>query len=195
MINLKFFKTFSIVVVWRPLSLSTKPVVWQLHSNSNMPPKGGTKRKAPGGSDGTSTPHIPTLAEQLSYLHSPRPFKNPNYTKNVNRRAKNLKTVLAQERERERAERERKRLERLEGTSMDIDGEEEEMPTYTSIEAPPSVLPQRHYCDITGLEAPYTDPTTGLRYHNKSVYDVIKGLSASSAKDYLAARGVSSIVK
>lgn len=38
------------------------------------------------------------------------------------------------------------------------------------------MLPQRHYCDITGLEAPYTDPTTGLRYHDKSVYALIKGL-------------------
>jgi INO80 complex subunit C len=55
-------------------------------------------------------------------LHSPRPFKNPNYTKNINRRAKNLKTVLAQERERERVERERKRAEREE-MKMDVDGD------------------------------------------------------------------------
>ncbi|KAF8647437.1 hypothetical protein AX16_006713 [Volvariella volvacea WC 439] len=138
-----------------------------------------------------------TLAEQLSYLHNPRPFKNPNYVKNINRRAKNLKNVLSQERERERQEREKRRQEKAEG--MDVDGapqvDEEEVPTYLSIEAPPSVWPQRHYCDITGLEAPYTDPATGLRYHDKSVYELIKGLSASSAKEYLAARGVASIVK
>ncbi|THH26884.1 hypothetical protein EUX98_g7301 [Antrodiella citrinella] len=84
---------------------------------------------------------------------------------------------------------------------MAIDGEaapssqEEDMPTYCSIEAPPSVLPQKHYCDITGLEAPYTDPATGLRYHDKSVYDLIKGLSTTVAKDYLSARGVNPIVK
>ncbi|KAF9463743.1 hypothetical protein BDZ94DRAFT_586738 [Collybia nuda] len=162
-----------------------------------MPPKGGSRRKV-AASDGTVTPHVPSLAEQLSYLHSPRPFKNPNYTKNVNRRAKNLKNVLSAERERERAEREKRKMEKDESTAMDVDGaieEPEDMPTYTSIEAPPSVLPQRHWCDITGLEAPYTDPATGLRYHDKSVYDVIKGLSASAAKDYLAARGVNSIVK
>lgn len=63
----------------------------------------------------------------------------------------------------------------------------------TMIEAPPSVIPHKHLCDITGLEvrvnfvtsyfdteqsrqAPYTDPTTGLRYHDKSVYEIIKGL-------------------
>ncbi|KAH7925468.1 hypothetical protein BV22DRAFT_1112263 [Leucogyrophana mollusca] len=165
-----------------------------------MAPKGSSKRKAP--NDGSTT-HTPTLAEQLSFLHSPRPFKNPDYTKNVNRRTKNLKTVLSQERERERLERERKRQEKEElEQTMDVDGEVrqreaevEDIPTYSSIEAPPSLLPQRHYCDITGLEAPYTDPRTGLRYHDKSVYELIKGLSASAAKDYLAARGVNPIVR
>ncbi|KAG6336215.1 hypothetical protein ID866_2866 [Astraeus odoratus] len=165
-----------------------------------------------------------TLAEQLSFLHSPRPFKNLSYTKNANRRTKNLKTVLTQERERERAERERRRQEKEEqeraaddamevDTSNNVENEksdgkggspsklaeaehpDEDVPTYTSIEAPPSLLPPRHYCDITGLEAPYTDPKTGLRYHDKSVYELIKGLSPSAAKDYLAARGVNPIVK
>jgi len=157
-----------------------------------MPPKGGVKRKIP--ADGTATPQSPSLAEQFSYLHSPRPFKNPNYTKNVHRRAKNLKTLLGQERERERAERERRRLERVEGGGMDVD-EEDEVPTYTSIEAPPSLMPQKHYCDITGLEAPYTDPTTGLRYHDKSIYEIIKNLSPSTVKEYLSARGVNTILK
>ena len=48
---------------------------------------------------------VQSLAEQLSYLQYPRPFKNPNYTKNANRRTKNLKAVLTQEREREKNER------------------------------------------------------------------------------------------
>ncbi|CAK5262034.1 unnamed protein product [Mycena citricolor] len=138
-----------------------------------------------------------SLAEQLSYLDNPRPFKNPNYAKKTARRSKNLKAVLTQERERERTERE-KRRERLE-SNMDVDGkpleDEEEFPTYTSIEAPPSLLPQQHYCDITGLEAPYTDPATKLRYYDKSVFEVIRGMSASAVKDHLAARGVNSIVK
>ncbi|KZT21917.1 hypothetical protein NEOLEDRAFT_1120439 [Neolentinus lepideus HHB14362 ss-1] len=163
-----------------------------------MPPKGSGKRKL-GSTDGSATPQGPTPAEQFSYLHAPRPFKNPNYTKNVNRRAKNLKNVLTQERERERMERDKRRREREE--AMEVDGDakdgvtEDDMPFYTSIEAPPSVLPQRRYCDITGLEAPYTEPATGLRYHDKSVYELIKGLSVSAAKDYLAARGVNPIVK
>lgn len=162
-----------------------------------MPPKGGYKRKV-AASDGAATPQGPSLVEQFSYVNGYRPFKNPEYTKNHNRRAKNLKAVLTQERERERVEREKKRAEKQDGTAMDVDGDtgvEEEIPTYLSIEAPPSLLPQKHYCDITGLEAPYTDPATGLRYHDKSVYELIKGLSPSTAKDYLSARGVNSIVK
>ncbi|PIL27258.1 hypothetical protein GSI_10403 [Ganoderma sinense ZZ0214-1] len=118
----------------------------------------------------------------------------------MNRRTKNLKAVLTQEREREKNERERRRIEKEEG--MDVDGRstledplEDDLPTYASIEAPPSVLPQRRYCDITGLEGPYTDPATGLRYHDKSIYELIKGLSAPAAKEYLAARGVNPIVK
>ncbi|KAH0826367.1 hypothetical protein J3R83DRAFT_5329 [Lanmaoa asiatica] len=183
-----------------------------------LPPKGASRKKPPADSSATHTPvrhhthtHpfpadlFQTLAEQLSLLHLPRPFKNTAYARNTNRRTKNLKTVLGQERERERTDRERRRLER------DV-AEEEDVPTCTlsparsihspspspadtSIEAPPSLLPPRHYCDITGLEAPYTDPRTGLRYHDKSVYDLIKNLSPGVAKDYLSARGVNPIVK
>ncbi|KAH9958668.1 hypothetical protein BGW80DRAFT_1373374, partial [Lactifluus volemus] len=158
------------------------------------------KASAAPSAEGTATPQMPTLAEQLSILSAPRPFKNPAYTKNASRRTKNLKTVLGQERERERLEREKRRLEREE--AMEVDGTattgavvEDDVPSYLSIEAPPSVLPQRRYCDITGLEAPYTDPITGLRFHDKSIYELIKGLSASAAKDYLSARGVNPIVK
>ncbi|KAJ3818724.1 hypothetical protein F5880DRAFT_1202922 [Lentinula raphanica] len=182
-----------------------------------MPPK-NLKRKATA-TDAVLAPHVPSLAEQMSYLHLPRPFKNPGYTKNVNRRAKNLKNVMGQEREREKAERERRRMEKMEKTEQDVQGQgqdamdvdvdgnenhnenenvvvvEEEIPTYLSIEAPPSFLPQKHYCDITGLKAPYTDPVTGLRYHDKDVYALIREMSASTAKEYLSARGVNSIVK
>ncbi|KAH9475809.1 Chromatin-remodeling complex subunit ies6 [Psilocybe cubensis] len=157
----------------------------KVYSILHRPPKGGFKKKATGDASNPTSPN-------------PRPFKNPNYTKNVNRRAKNLKAVLGQERERERAEREARRIKREEAlktnpsAAADIP---EDAPTYTTIEAPPSVIPHKHLCDITGLEAPYTDPATGLRYHDKSVYEIIKGLSTSIAKDYLSARGVVSIVK
>lgn len=43
-----------------------------------------------------------------------------------------------------------------------------------TIEAPPSVLPPKKYCDITGLDAPYIDPKSRLRYHNAEVYAILK---------------------
>ncbi|KAA1097102.1 chromatin-remodeling complex subunit ies6 [Puccinia graminis f. sp. tritici] len=46
--------------------------------------------------------------------------------------------------------------------------------TYMIIEAPPSVIPPKKYCDITGLEAPYIDPKSRLRYHNAEVYELIR---------------------
>lgn len=45
-----------------------------------------------------------------------------------------------------------------------------------SLHPPPSLLPPKKYCDITGLEAPYRDPNTGLQYHSREVYEVIKTL-------------------
>jgi len=128
--------------------------------------------------------NIKSLAEQYSYLHTHKPFKNPHYTKNTQRRVKNLKTILGQEREYEKTDRERCHQARVEAEAqerfrMDVDGEgvrsqtredDEETATCvydfsgqvhnndcsldadTSIEAPPSVLPQSRYCDITGLE-------------------------------------------
>jgi len=67
--------------------------------------------------------------------------------------------------------------------------------TYTSIAAAPSLKPKQRYCDITGLPAPYQDPKTGLRYHNKEIYAVVKTLSTAQVQDYLAARGANTVLK
>lgn len=67
--------------------------------------------------------------------------------------------------------------------------------TYTSIQAAPSFKPKLKYCDITGLPAPYSDPKTGLRYHNTEVYAGIKGLSTAQVQEYLAARGAHTVLK
>lgn len=55
-----------------------------------------------------------------------------------------------------------------------------------TVSAPPSLLPAKKYCDITGLPAKYTDPKTKLHYRGLDVLDVIRGLVSSSyihAKD------------
>jgi INO80 complex subunit C len=69
--------------------------------------------------------------------------------------------------------------------------------TYTNIESAPSLHPssQRHYCDITGLSAPYTDPKTRLRYHDKEVFALIRTLPQNATEEYLAARGAHTVLK
>jgi len=67
----------------------------------------------------------------------------------------------------------------------------------TSIAAPPSLLPQRKYCDITGYEAKYTDPKTGLRYQNAEVFSFIRHTLNTHEKiqDYLALRNAHTVIK
>ena len=69
--------------------------------------------------------------------------------------------------------------------------------TYTNIESAPSLHPahQKHYCDITGLPAPYTDPKSRLRYHNKEVFDVVRSMNQGTAEKYLEARGAHVVLK
>ncbi|OAL43584.1 hypothetical protein IQ07DRAFT_649931 [Pyrenochaeta sp. DS3sAY3a] len=70
-------------------------------------------------------------------------------------------------------------------------------PTYTNIESAPSFHPssQKKYCDITGLPAPYTDPKTRLRYHNKEIFGTIRTMPQNVYEGYLAARGAHTILK
>lgn len=69
--------------------------------------------------------------------------------------------------------------------------------TYTNIESAPSLSPahQHRYCDITGLPAPYTDPKTRLRYHNREVFGVVRTLGQGVAENYLEARGAHVVLK
>ena len=67
--------------------------------------------------------------------------------------------------------------------------------TYTNIESAPTLAPTKHYCDITGLPAPYTDPKTRLRYANKEVFQVARGLGQGVAEMYLEARGAHTILR
>lgn len=67
--------------------------------------------------------------------------------------------------------------------------------TYTNIESAPSLAHPKHYCDITGLAAPYTDPKTRLRYHDKEIFGVIRTLGQGVAEQYLEARGAHTVLK
>lgn len=69
--------------------------------------------------------------------------------------------------------------------------------TYTNIESAPSLHPasQKRYCDLTGLPAPYTDPKTRLRYHDREIFGVIRTLGQGVAESYLEARGAHVVLK
>jgi len=67
--------------------------------------------------------------------------------------------------------------------------------TYTNIESAPTLAHPRRYCDITGLSAPYTDPKTRLRYHDKEVFGVVRSLGQGVAEQYLEARGAHTVLK
>eukprot|EP01122_Echinamoeba_exundans_P011485 TRINITY_DN4576_c0_g1_i1.p1 TRINITY_DN4576_c0_g1~~TRINITY_DN4576_c0_g1_i1.p1 ORF type:complete len:215 (+),score=47.35 TRINITY_DN4576_c0_g1_i1:194-838(+) len=69
--------------------------------------------------------------------------------------------------------------------------------TYVSIRAPPSLYPVKKYCDITGYEAKYRDPATGLRYKDATVYQFIKTnlTTPESVQQYLELRGAGTAIK
>ncbi|PHH92513.1 hypothetical protein CDD83_7010 [Cordyceps sp. RAO-2017] len=67
--------------------------------------------------------------------------------------------------------------------------------TYTNIESAPSLAHSKHYCDVTGLPAPYLDPKTRMRYHNKEVFGLIRSLPQQSAEQFLEARGAHTVLK
>ncbi|WWC70291.1 uncharacterized protein I206_104241 [Kwoniella pini CBS 10737] len=70
-----------------------------------------------------------------------------------------------------------------------------EIITYHTPTAPPSLLPPKKYCDITGLHASYTDPRTKLRYKGLDVWHVVRGLGPGGDQAYLSLRGAQTSLK
>ncbi|RSH87473.1 chromatin-remodeling complex subunit ies6 [Saitozyma podzolica] len=70
-----------------------------------------------------------------------------------------------------------------------------EIITYHTPAAPPSLLPPKKYCDITGLHAAYTDPRTKLRYKGLEVWQVVRSLGPGGDQAYLALRGAQTSLK
>ncbi|KAH8928123.1 hypothetical protein BT69DRAFT_1277323 [Atractiella rhizophila] len=163
------------------------------------PPRGSTKSRSAQDTpqSGTPGPAVQSPAETLSYSGAPRPWKNPNFTKyqdsRNSRKNKNLKQILTQERERAaaiRAEREAKKNSTA-GEDVVMEDQEDggDWMCYHNYQAPPSLLPPKKYCDVTGLEAKYVDPKTQLRYHSVEIYEVIKGFHPHTIQSYLELRG------
>jgi len=62
------------------------------------------------------------------------------------------------------------------------------VPTYASIEAPPSSMPVTKYCDVTGLPAKYTDPKSKLFFAGAEVHALINSMPSDSQQALLAIR-------
>ena len=126
---------------------------------------------------GTSTPQPSTSAVDTGSA-SPNPVNGSATHSNITQAAQNLSTLV---------------LERNLQASMSCGP----IATYTNIESAPSLHPahQKHYCDVTGLPAPYTDPKTRLRYHNREIFEVVRALNQNAAENYLEARGAHVVLK
>lgn len=71
-----------------------------------------------------------------------------------------------------------------------------DVPTYLSMEAPPSMYPPKHYCDITGFESPnYFDPKTKLRYANAEAFRAARMLTPDDVQARLAIRNAANVLK
>ncbi|GJJ71351.1 INO80 complex subunit C [Entomortierella parvispora] len=107
----------------------------------------------------------------INMAHTNKPFKKPGYTP---KKTRNLKQIITLEKAKEWK------------TST---------PTYWNIEALPSMTPQKKYCDITGLEAKYTDPKTRLRYHSTEIYQSIKSQPIGVVQQFLGLRNAAVVLK
>ncbi|KAF8310992.1 hypothetical protein DL93DRAFT_1552201 [Clavulina sp. PMI_390] len=153
-----------------------------------MPPKGSRK---------AATDDLePGFIEAVSFLNHPKPFKNPNYTRSGTKRNRTVKQILQADRERERNYREQVQRDTREANQLPNEDTRPENLNifYSNIESPPSVMPPTKYCDITGLAGPYTHPISQLRYHDHTIYEVVKSLNPSAQQAYLSARGLNSVV-
>jgi len=69
------------------------------------------------------------------------------------------------------------------------------IPNYQSIEAGPSTLPAKKYCDLSGHLSKYTDPKTGIRFCEAAEHPVIKHLSQEHIENYLSLRRAVVIIR
>lgn len=63
------------------------------------------------------------------------------------------------------------------------------------LEAGPSILPKKKYCDITGLESKYTDPRSGLRYYNSDIFKLVQNFTEPQKNQYLSLRKALFLIK
>lgn len=68
-------------------------------------------------------------------------------------------------------------------------------PTYVNIEAPPSMKPEKKYCDISGLPAKYTDPKTKMRFSTAAAFQTARELPEHKVEEILGLRQAQTRIK
>lgn len=127
----------------------------------------------------------PTLENLSTLMGRGQKFKRDNKNAKT-RRYKGGKLVLNDE---------NKRIQNLLNTAKEEGKQIQEVLSYFTIAAPPSLKPIKSYCDITGLPTNYKSPHNQIRYYNTECYGIVKNMPAGVDQQYLALRGANVILK
>lgn len=110
-------------------------------------------------------------SSMINYSSTPHhPFKKKGWTSKIrsheksSRNAKNMKNLSK---------------DLIDGMSYKI---------YQDLEAGPSVLPKKKFCDFTGFETNYTEINTGIRFYNSQIYKLFQNMSQPVKDQYLNIR-------
>lgn len=125
----------------------------------------------------SSNPQAPPTIAEANANGMPKTFRNSSWKAPKNRN-KNIKAIIAEEQR------------RLADKDLGIDDI-----TYFNIDAPPSLIPSKAYCDITGLEGKYRSPSTNLRFYNQEVAQVVRDIPPGVDQQYLELRGANIILR
>ncbi|XP_077978154.1 uncharacterized protein LOC144433678 [Glandiceps talaboti] len=115
----------------------------------------------------SSSPAVSEITHRVFPFKDPSFFHKGNATSGKKRLWRSLKQILSSER------------------SLPW---QQDDPTYSSIDAPPSFKPAKKYSDLSGLSANYTDPHTKIRYSNTEEFSRIRMLPMDIVSGYLALR-------
>ncbi len=153
---------------WRPNQRRNKNVKAILGDASR---KEASAMATPRGDSGTATPAVPSASG------------TPNLQPNLAQASRSLSKLVLEK--------------TLSASAKPPNGPIPSAPTatYTNIESAPTLAPLKHYCDVTGLSAPYLDPKTRLRYHNSEVFAMIRTLPQGVGEQFLEARGAHTVLK
>ncbi|XP_067649396.1 INO80 complex subunit C-like [Haliotis asinina] len=106
---------------------------------------------------------------------TPAVFKDPNFIHSSKGAAGNKKTRIW------------KNLKQIIAAERSLPWQPNDV-TYGGIDAPPSFKPAKKYSDLSGLQAPYTDPQTKMRYATAEEFTRARMLPGDLVTGYLALR-------